>query len=73
MRKQLSFAHKGLADLGTKPDFLNILERRLENKNTAGEYVAKLWHESYDGSAEKAVLEVVSDIWEKTKSNSPIA
>jgi gamma-glutamyl:cysteine ligase YbdK (ATP-grasp superfamily) len=73
VRKQLSFAHRGLADLGTKPDFLNILETRLENKNTAGEYVAKLWHASYDGSAEKAVLEVVSDIWEKTKSNSPIA
>jgi gamma-glutamylcysteine synthetase len=73
VRNQLAFAHKGLKDLGAKPDFLYILERRLENRNTAGEYVAKLWHSSYDGSMENALLEVVSDIWQKTKSNSPIS
>ena len=72
VRNQLAFAHKGLKDLGTKPDFLYILERRLENRSTAGEYVAKLWHSSYDGSMEEALLEVASDIWQKTKSNSPV-
>ena len=72
VRNQLAFARKGLADLGTKPDFLSILESRLENKTTAGEYVARLWQANYEGSAEKAVLEVVTDIWQKTKDNSPI-
>ncbi|HKU49177.1 MAG TPA: hypothetical protein VJP79_04455, partial [Nitrososphaera sp.] len=73
VRNQLSFARKGLEDLGVKPDFLSILDSRLENKNTAGEYVARLWESTYGGSAEKAVLEVVSDIWHKTKSNKPIS
>jgi hypothetical protein len=73
VRHQLAIAHKGLKDIGAKPDFLNILERRLENKNTAGEYVAKLWQSSYDGSVEDALLEVVADIWQKTRANSPIS
>ncbi len=72
VRNQLAFARKGLADLGCKPDFLSILESRLENENTAGEYVARLWESCYEGSAEKAVQEVVSDIWQRTRSNSPI-
>jgi gamma-glutamyl:cysteine ligase YbdK (ATP-grasp superfamily) len=73
VKTQLAFARKGLADLGAKPDFIPILERRLENKNTAGEYVARLWESASEESSEKALLEVVSDIWEKTKSNSPIS
>lgn len=72
VRNQLAFARKGLADLGCKPDFLSILESRLENENTAGEYVARLWESCYEGSAEKAVKEVISDIWQRTRSNSPI-
>lgn len=70
---QLTFARKGLEDLGIKPAFLNILESRVENRTTAGEYVAHLWQSTYAGDAEKAVFEVISDIWEKTRHNRPIA
>ncbi len=73
VRNHLAFARKGLADLGTKPDFLSILERRLDTRNTAGEYVAKLWMSRYDGSAETTVGEVIADIWEKTRKNTPIS
>jgi gamma-glutamylcysteine synthetase len=72
VRSQLAFARKGLSDLGVKPDFLGILESRLENRNTAGEYVAKLWQSKYNGSIEQTLLEVVADIWQKTKNNQPI-
>jgi gamma-glutamylcysteine synthetase len=73
VRSQLAFARKGLSDLDVKPDFLNILEKRLENKNTAGEYVAKLWQSKFNGSVEKTLPEILADIWEKTKSNRPIS
>lgn len=72
VRSQLVFARKGLSDLGAKPDFLGILESRLENRNTAGEYVAKLWQSKYNGSVEQTLLEVVVDIWQKTRNNQPI-
>lgn len=70
---QLAFARKGLDDLGIKPGFLNILESRVENRTTAGEYVAHLWQSTYSGDVEKAVFEVISDVWEKTRHNRPIA
>ncbi|HUG97536.1 MAG TPA: hypothetical protein VMJ94_08345, partial [Nitrososphaera sp.] len=73
VRSQLDYARKGLADLGTKPDFLNILEKRLENRTTAGEYVVKLWQSKLHVSAEHALQEVVADVWQRTKSNQPIA
>jgi gamma-glutamyl:cysteine ligase YbdK (ATP-grasp superfamily) len=72
VRSQLAFARKSLSDLGVKPDFLGILESRLENRNTAGEYVAKLWQSKYNGSVEQTLLEVVADIWQKTRNNQPI-
>ena len=72
VRSQLAFARKGLSDLGAKPDFLGILESRLENRNTAGEYVAKLWQSKYNGSVEQTLLEVVVDIGQKTRNNQPI-
>lgn len=72
-RSQLVFARKGLEDLGIKPGFLGILESRIENRTNAGEYVARLWQSTYDGDAEKAVVEVISDVWEKTRHNMPIA
>jgi len=73
VRSQLAFARKGLSDLGVKPDFLNVLEQRLENKNTAGEYVAKLWQSKFNGSVEQTLPEILADVWEKTKSNWPIS
>jgi gamma-glutamylcysteine synthetase len=72
IRNQLDFARKGLSDLGIKPEFLSILDTRLESRNSPGEYVAKLWQEKFNGSMEQTVFEVISDIWEKTKNNRPI-
>jgi gamma-glutamyl:cysteine ligase YbdK (ATP-grasp superfamily) len=72
IRSQLDFAKKGLSDLGLKGEFLNILEKRLENKNSPGNYVAKLWHEKFNGSVEKTVVEIISHMWERTKINQPI-
>jgi len=72
VRSQLAYARKGIADLGVKPDFLNILEKRIENKTTAGEYVARLWQTKFNGSIEQTLPEVVADIWERTKNNQPI-
>jgi gamma-glutamylcysteine synthetase len=73
VRNQIAYARKGLSDLGIKPDFLNILEERLENKTTAGEYVARLWQTKFNGSIEQTLQEVVSDIWERTKKNQSIS
>jgi gamma-glutamylcysteine synthetase len=72
VRSQLVYARKGISDLGIKPDFLNILEKRLENKTTAGEYVARLWQNKFNGSIEQTLPEVVAEIWERTKNNQPI-
>ena len=72
VRSQLAYARKGISDLGVKPDFLNILEKRVENKTTAGEYVARLWQTKFNGSIEQTLPEVVADIWERTKNNQPI-
>jgi gamma-glutamyl:cysteine ligase YbdK (ATP-grasp superfamily) len=72
IRSQIDFAKKGLADLGLKEEFLSILEKRIENKNSPGDYVAKLWHEKFNGSLEQTVSEIIAHIWEKTKTNQPI-
>jgi gamma-glutamylcysteine synthetase len=72
VRSQLAYARKGISDLGIKPDFLNVLEKRLENKTTAGEYVARLWQTKFNGSIEQTLPEVLAEIWERTKNNQPI-
>ena len=72
IRNQLEFARKGLSDLGIKPEFLSVLDNRLESRNTPGEYVAKLWQEKFNGSTEQTIFEIISDIWERTKDNRPI-
>jgi gamma-glutamylcysteine synthetase len=72
IRNQLDFARKGLSDLGIKPEFLGVLDSRLESRNTPGEYVTKLWQEKFNGSVEQTVFEVISNIWERTKNNRPI-
>jgi gamma-glutamyl:cysteine ligase YbdK (ATP-grasp superfamily) len=71
-KHQVELARKGLADLGIKPAFLNILENRIENRTTAGEYVAHLWQSKFNGSVEKTLAEVIADVWEKTRNNRPI-
>ena len=72
MRSQLDFARKGLSDLGMNVGFLDILDKRLENRNSPGEYVAKIWSEKFNGSVDQTIYEVISDIWQKTKENQPI-
>jgi gamma-glutamyl:cysteine ligase YbdK (ATP-grasp superfamily) len=73
IRSQIDFAKKGIADLGLKEEFCNILEKRIENRNSPGDYVAKLWHEKFNGSVEQTVSEIIAHIWEKTKLNQPIS
>ena len=40
VRNQLNFARKGLSDLGINVGFLDILDKRLENRVSPGEYVS---------------------------------
>lgn len=72
IKSQLDFARKGLSDLGVNPEFLRILDGRLDNRNTPGEYVAKLWGEKFNGSVTQTLYEIISDIWQKTRDNHPI-
>ena len=72
IRSQLDFVRKGLSELGLKAQFLNILDSRLENKSTPGEYVVKLWDKKFNGSVEQTIVEVIHDIWQRTKNNEPI-
>jgi hypothetical protein len=71
-KSQVATARKGLLDLGIKPQFLDVLERRIENRTTAGEYVARQWQAKFDGNAEETLQEVIADVWDKTKNNRPI-
>jgi gamma-glutamyl:cysteine ligase YbdK (ATP-grasp superfamily) len=72
IRSQLDFARKGLHDLGISVGFLNILDKRLENRTSPGEYVARMWSKKFNGSVSQTIYEIVSDIWQKTKENQPI-
>ncbi|HXV88172.1 MAG TPA: hypothetical protein VD710_03655 [Nitrososphaeraceae archaeon] len=72
IRSQLDFARKGLNDLGISVGFLNILDKRLENRVSPGEYVARAWSEKFNGLVSETVYEIISDIWQKTKENQPI-
>ena len=72
VRNQLNFARKGLSDLGINVGFLDILDKRLENRVSPGEYVARIWSEKFNGSVDQTVYEIISDIWHRTKENQPI-
>jgi len=72
LRSQLNFARKGLSDLGINVGFLDILDKRLENRVSPGEYVARMWSEKFNGSVNETVYEIISDIWQRTKENQPI-
>lgn len=71
-KTQLHVAKKGLKDLGLGPEFIGILEKRLENKTSPGEYVSRLWESKYNGNVYQTVSEVIQHVWDKTKSNSPL-
>lgn len=72
VRSQLNFARKGLSELGINVGFLDILDKRLENRVSPGEYVARIWSEKFNGSVNHTVYEIISDIWQRTKENQPI-
>ena len=72
VRNQLNFARRGLSDLGINVGFLDILDKRLENRVSPGEYVARIWSEKFNGSVNHTVYEIISDIWQRTKENQPI-
>lgn len=72
IKLQLDYARKGLLELDLKPDFINILDKRLQNKISPSEFVANLWYEKFDGSIDKTIFEIISEIWERTKNNNPI-
>ena len=72
IKGQFNYARKGLSDLGISAEFFNILDRRLQNKSTPGDYVAKLWDEKFNGSIRQTIFEVISDIWQRTRNNQPI-
>ena len=72
VRNQLNFARIGLSDLGINVGFLDILDKRLENRVSPGEYVARIWSEKFNGSVNQTVYEIISDIWQRTKENQPI-
>jgi hypothetical protein len=72
IRSQLDFARKGLYDLGINVGFLDILDKRLENRTSPGEYVARMWSEKFNGSVCETIYEIISDIWQKTRENQPI-
>ena len=72
IKVQLEYAKKGLFDLNIKPEFLNILEERVKNKTSPSGYVANLWDKKFNGSIDQTVVEIISDIWERTKNNRPI-
>ena len=71
-RSQLNFARKGLSYLGINVGYLDILDKRLENRVSPGEYVARIWSEKFNGSVNHTVYEIISDIWQRTKENQPI-
>ena len=72
IKLQLDYARKGLSDLNVKPEFLNILDSRVENKISPSQYVASLWDKKFNGSVNQTIFEVISHIWERTKNNDPI-
>ncbi|NOJ29043.1 MAG: hypothetical protein DA328_02625 [Nitrososphaeraceae archaeon] len=68
-KNNLNYAIKGLSDLGIKPGFIQILEKRLENKTSPSEYIATMWDKIFNGNREQTVAEITRKIWDKTKKN----
>jgi len=58
--------------LGLGPEFIGILEKRLENKTSPGEYVTRLWDSNFNGNVYQTVSEIIQHVWDKTKNNSPL-
>ena len=72
VKTQLHVAKQGLKDLGLGNEYIGIIDRRLEDKTSPGQYVAKKWESQYNGNVYQTVSEIIQHVWEKTKSNSPL-
>ena len=68
-KNHINIAKNGLSELGIKPKFIYILERRLQNQMSPSEYVAHEWDKYYNGNSQKTVNEIVERIWDKTKQD----
>lgn len=69
---QLEHARRGLEEMNTMPHFISILDTRLKNKISPSEYVSNLWDHKFNGSIEKTIFEIISEMWERTRNNNPI-
>lgn len=72
IRLELDMARKGLHNLGINPEFLDILDRRLEKRTSVGEVVAYMWDQKFNGSIQDTVSEIISNVWEHTRQNIPV-
>lgn len=69
----LSYARKGLSDLGVQAKYLAILDSRIEKKTSPGDHIAELWDKNFNGSINGTVAEIARIIWQRTRQNKPIA
>ncbi len=72
VKTQLHVAKQGLKDLDLGNEYIRILERRLEDRTSPSQYVAKRWESTYNGNVYQTVAEIIQHVWEKTKTNSPL-
>ena len=71
-QNQINIAKKGLSELGIKPKFIYVLDKRLQNHSSPSEYIAKEWDKHYNGNPQKTVTEIVEKIWDKTINNQEL-
>ncbi|MGD1838743.1 MAG: hypothetical protein ACPKPY_11905 [Nitrososphaeraceae archaeon] len=71
-QNQINIAKKGLMELGIKPKFISILDKRIQNHRSPSEYIAEEWDKCYNGNPQKTVNEIVERIWDKTINNQEI-
>lgn len=69
---QLDYAKKGLSELGIRPEFIYILEKRLDNKMAPSVYVGNLWNKYFNGHIDQTISEIILEVWQRTKNNNPI-
>ena len=71
-QNQINIAKKGLSELGIKPKFIYVLDKRLQHHSSPSEYIAKEWDKHYNGNPQKTVNEIVEKIWYKTINNKEL-
>ena len=71
-QNQINIAKKGLSELGIKPKFIYVLDKRLQHHSSPSEYIAREWDKQYNGNPQKTVNEIVEKIWDKTINNQEL-